>query len=1719
MKTQTLSKKHYYLLFCLLFGSLMLNAQGELFFSEYVEGTSNNKCIEIFNPTDQDIVLTDVYRIIQYRNGSTDPKTLSNLNGIIPAGEPYVICDRTLGTFSDQLFTAGPNGNDAFTLEKSGVVVDLFGTIGCDPGGDGWIVDGRFTKDVTLRRKPCIIKGVTSSSGCNFPRSGDWIAYPVNTFSGLGNHEPGSAEVEIMGNGALCENPEITLEATEGFSRYRWSTGESSRSISVNSAGTYSVTVTTALGCTAEDIKLVNGTSPEIFATISNIKPASCRPKKDGSFSVNPSGGAGGFSYAWETGSGTSSTITGLGAGTYNVTVTDDNGCSIVNEVVVGGDVTVPLTATPKGETCKGRHDGTITLSASGSNLQYSIDGDNFDSKNYFTDLAPGDYLVQVIDNQGCGDAKNIKVEGGTRFTLSNSIVAQSKCQGEGNGGQIILEPEGGRRPYTVSFDGGPFLANNFVFSDLKGDTFDIVIRDASGCEKSFEQEIEAGSDLVITGYDLTPATCAGIDDGGINIKTESGSGDFSYSVLNDAGILFPYFNPNFEDLSAGEHTIFVRDNPFDCIIPLEFEILEESPLLTNIINPTPCGDDQKATITVEPQTGIAPYQYSLDTGAFVDINIFSDLDPMAYVVTTMDGLGCIKVDSVDFEAAESFEIQLAIPSAESCANFGDGQITIFTNNATTAEYRLDNGAYVDSPVFSGLSSGDYTVYAKSGACTDSAMVTILPATPIVLLDAEPQIALCEGDDDGQLTITVSGGAAPYQYKLENTPYQANNVFTNLRQGNYTLTVRDANLCEQTFTDVTLAGPVRLDANCVVTQHVSTKDGSDGAAQITVFGGASPYNIQLVDAGFNNIISSTGVESFTNIPAGDYTVAITDFNGCTTTCNFTINEPQCDFSIDHTKSDATCFEATDGTISLVLPAGNTPYTFNWLDAQYNGQAQLTGLAVGTYSVTVTDQAGCTDSLTASITEPPLLSVEIIADNETICEKDTAQLRVTSNYAQYNWSNTSTDAVAKVYEAGTYQVSVRNADGCVAMDDIVINVIAQDTMIDTRFTCDASSVGTFAVEERDVDGCMDVVIRTFELARRDTTSITTTTCNPSEAGVVRNRYNNIFGCDSLVVTTTNLLRSDTTYQTEMSCNSDEVGFRDVVLTNAVGCDSTLIIETILDDILPQSSLTAFTCNVTEVGIDTAILKTLAGCDSLIITQTISNVSEPTSLATTTCNTANVSIDTLFLTNQFLCDSLVVINTTLAPSDFLALDEQSCNPLDTGLVIQNLINQFGCDSTVETRTTLIPINDCQLGFSLLADTICWDASQGTIQLLVTEGNPPFNYYILNDFWRDTVQRGVILTTDVETILTNIPVGQYSIVLVNDRNVRNEERIAVNQANEIIVDGLFSDYAGFAVSCEGATDGSIDLNITGGQAPYTYLWGDGTDGENLQNLATGNYQVTVMDVDGCQQDATFDLFSASEMQIDFQSFSPKCFGDVAGRLTIYDLPNANGTVEYSLDGVLFQPIGALPFTIEDLRPNEYQLFVQDENDCQASALFSVPMPIDNQLTIGDTKNLILGDSLTLTPKANFEIDRFEWSATVPLTCENCSEIKTIPTQNGAYTLTAYDANGCKNTASMTVNLRKESQVYLPNVFSPNNDGNNDVYQVLTGNIVKRLKSLKIFDYEGRLMYQVTNRPPNDAAVGWDGMFNGQKMLPAVFVVFVEVELLDGTNEMYRQTMTLVK
>ncbi len=1596
-----MNKPLYLLVFILFFSINKAGTQNNLFFSEYVEGSGNNKCLELYNPTTAAINL-NAYTIEIYNNGSANPAgTPWALSGTIPSMRTFVLCsglaDGALQSIEDGHFGFGSfNGDDAIALKHNGRTIDVFGAIGCDPG-DAWTEGGLSTKDVTLVRKSCILSG-NSGSGCNFSAlSKEWIGFPQNDFSHLGSHDSGVPIVEIQGASALCSNPSIRLSVETGYSSYKWSTGSATNSITVTRAGNYSVTISTSEGCSAMATKVINGASPAINAEISNIKEPSCKPKKDGSFRINASGGVGGFSYDWGEGAQTSSAVREIGAGNYVITITDRNGCTETVTAIINAPVLLPLNPPiVTNETCKDRKDGTITLAASGAQgkLEFSIDGGiNTQEEGYFDNLAPGNYLAQVIDASGCGDQKLVTIEKGSQFTLGNTRVAQEKCAGEG-GGQILLSPSGGEAPYSYSLNGSPFSSNP-VLSNLMAGKHEIVVRDANNCAKTFEQVIEAGSDLMVT-FEAEPVTCAGKMDGIIHIATTGGVGAVSYYIDDDNR---PYFRKTeFANLAAGLHKIRVRDQK-DCVVEEEIFIGQEATFDVRInVQPEVCAGNENGQINIVPNDENTTYEFSLDGQSFQKENIFDHLTPNLYEVFTRDGTGCIVTDTARIDSGSNLIITFIDAQPESCPGREDGQFQIFTKGEIgQVNYALDGENFGESSVFSGLAAGQYIIYGKDERnCTVQETATIFAGELPQIQSVNTTNLSCNGENNGQITIEVIGQNAPFQYRLNMDDFQTTNTFSGLGQGDYTVTVRDANGCEISA-DTSISEPLSLEITCEILQHLSSPNAMDGAARVTVSGGSVPYNIQLVDANFNNIISIDGIEEFDQLSSGEYTVEVIDDEGCKATCTFLIEEPPCNIIVDPSIIDVQCKGNQNGSIHLIIENAVEPLSFDWGREELDGQQNPSGLPAGIYEVTVTDQENCSKPATIVVQEPPPLEVKITELDSAICEKDSTILTLNANYDQYLWSTGAATSEIIVYEAGSYSVMVSNAMGCVVADTIEISKILQDTIYKVVYTCDINQVGLELVEQRGEDGCVDILLTTVELARKDTTFIEASTCSPELMGVSSIALSNQFDCDSLIITNTQLLPSDTTALTEIVCDVTQTGTFQTVLINQFNCDSLIIldkiidpanetvlkqmdcnranlgrdtsiypnrfncdslviIETALDTAAVITFLSRASCELALTGIDTLFFKNNQHCDSLVVITTTLDSSSIAFLEKHSCDSVDTGIDTLFFTNQFLCDSLVIITTHLLKSHFLLVEETSCNPQDTGTFVLNLVNQFDCDSVVQINIKATSISDCQIAFSALADTLCGQEANGSIEIITTLGMPPYHYFILDENQLDTFEKGIILSNNEVHIASSLPAGNYIITLVDDMGIEESKMVSISV------------------------------------------------------------------------------------------FSPK-------------------------------------------------------------------------LDLGTEISINLGDSLTLKPIANFEINRYEWTTSRPIDCPNCPEIDVKPLTNERYELTAYAANGCSASAALLIRVKKEAAIYIPTAFSPNSDQLNDHFQIYPSRAVRLIKSFQIVDYEGRLMYQVKNIVPSNMPEGWDGFFNGQPMTPAVFVVFVEAVLIDGTEEQLVKTMNLVR
>ncbi len=367
--------------------------------------------------------------------------------------------------------------------------------------------------------------------------------------------------------------------------------------------------------------------------------------------------------------------------------------------------------------------------------------------------------------------------------------------------------------------------------------------------------------------------------------------------------------------------------------------------------------------------------------------------------------------------------ILTATPSNVLC--FGGSGSVVLNATGANAPY-----TYGGSPT-QNLSPGTYTYTATSTNGCVSAPVSITitqPQAGLILSNTQVNV-LCFGNNTGSIDLTVTGGTAPYTYAWSNNTTAQDP--SNLIAGAYTVTVTDANGCAATAT-VTITQPASALVATTTQVMIACFGGSTGSVNMTPTGGTAPYT--YVWTGGSTAQSAIGV------PAGTYTVVVTDANGCTTTISATITQPQAPLSLATTQVNVLCFGNSTGSIDL-SPSGGTPgYTYAWSN---NSTIQdPLNLIAGTYTVVVTDANGCIDTTGVIITQPQSgLSLSSTQVNVLCFGNNTGaiNLTVTGGTAPYTyaWSNNTTAQDPSNLIAGVYTVTVTDANNCTATLSITI----------------------------------------------------------------------------------------------------------------------------------------------------------------------------------------------------------------------------------------------------------------------------------------------------------------------------------------------------------------------------------------------------------------------------------------------------------------------------------------------------------------------------------------------------------------------------------------------------------------------------------------------------------------------------------------------------------
>lgn len=730
---------------------------------------------------------------------------------------------------------------------------------GGNPGGFTylWSPGGGATEDTAGLVAGVYNVTVTDSRGC-FSTAGATVTQPLPLFLNIASYN------DLLCNGDSSGAIDITANGGVPPYSYAWSSGENTEDISDLILGTYTATVTDGNGCTATISQVINEPTPLVVTGV--VTNATCYGAANGSIDITVTGGTPSYTYLWSTFQ-TSEDVTGLSGGTYNVIVTDNNGCQKGTSFVVGEPTQLVLTTAITQISCFNSNDGAIDLTVTGGTPGYTYvwSPGNTPTED-LSGLNGNTYSVTVTDANGCTATTQVTIVNPTMINTS-FIVKNPLCYADSNGA-VDLIPSGGSYPYTFAWNNG---ANTEDLTAIPAGTYIVTITDSKNCVKVDSATLVEPKAIYTSGFTKN-VSCNGKDDGFIDITAYGGTLPYSFqwssgSTTEDIG-----------SLSGGSYLVTVSDAN-GCLGISQYDVIEPAVLRVQAVGTdVSCFGGCNGTVSAIPTGGTTPYEYLWSN--FIIDSTQGPLCAGLYIVELVDSNLCHTFDSVRINEPTDITINGVVTDVF-CNGFNTGAILVTVGGGTPGyTFLWSNGATTQS--VSGLVAGTYSVtVTDSRGCVKTATFVVGEISSIHTT-ASISNPTCFGSNNAFVSVSVTGGTPPYVYNWNTTPAQGGAVATNLIAGVYELTVTDVNSCSGTVS-ATVTNPTPIVVTTTPTDS-RCSNVATGTVTASVTGGVPPYIYEL-----NGIAQPSN--TFTNLAPGNYVIVVTDVNGCDGTKTFTITSP------------------------------------------------------------------------------------------------------------------------------------------------------------------------------------------------------------------------------------------------------------------------------------------------------------------------------------------------------------------------------------------------------------------------------------------------------------------------------------------------------------------------------------------------------------------------------------------------------------------------------------------------------------------------------------------------------------------------------------------------------------------------------------------------------------------------------------------------------------
>lgn len=1277
--------------------------------------------------------------------------------------------------------------------------------------------------------------------------------------------QPNALNVSITASSLACNgvcNASACGNITGGVApyRYSWNTSptQTTSCISNLCAGTYSLTVTDNNNCVTSASTVIN--QPTALSVSTSATDASCNGRCDGTVGALAGGGTPPYNYTWSPGTLPGANLTNRCAGTYTVTVTDNNGCSGSGTATVSQPQILSPNIQATNVSCNGLNNGSVTVTPTGGTAPYTYDwapgNPTGEGTPTISGLSPGTYSVNIRDNQGCVVTASVAVTQPQPLAAS-VVTAQSSCNV--CNGSTRIAPTGGTRPYTYTW--ANTTSTDSIASGLCPGTYSVTVTDARGCSTTLSSTINQTVQILITISDSS-VSCFGACDGIATANASGGRPQYSYLWSTAAGTTLST-TQTASGLCAGTYVVLATDAD-GCFNRDTVTFVNPVAVTTTVTSTNlSCNGTCDGTASATGAGGTGTFTYLWRPGN-LNTQSISGLCAGTYTVTVRDGNNCAQIDSVTITQSDPLSVTYTTVSAN-CGQ-ADGSITI-TPAGGVGNYTYSwSAAGATTQNLANITAGIYTV-----TITDAAGCALTTTVPVSNING-PTVTIsstnvpCFGDCSGTSTINITPAGPAYTIDWAGTPSgDGTTSVTGLCAGVQNVAVTDAVGCVRVATD-TIVAPPALSVTSNI-NNVSCNGGSNGSISVNASGGVGNYSYQWSPGG--QITSN-----ISNLPAGTYTLTLRDGNNCDSVLTFTLTEPPA-LAISMSSTDVVCNSDCDGTASAVVTGGTLPYTYSW----NNGGVvpEIVNLCPATYTLTVTDARGCNIIATATITEPDPLVASISSSNATCFAScnGSATASATGGTGAYAfiWSPGAINtATASALCAGSYTVTVTDDNSCATTGTVSITEPQQVTpgVVVTNVTCNGACNGRATANATGGTGAF-----TYSWSPGGETTSSISNLCPGTYTVVVSDANNCSGTQIITITEPAVLVPNAS-GIDPVCSGDCNGMAVASAIGGTAPYSYLWTQgSVSNDTLANLCDGTYQVTVTDANLCSA-------------GQTVTLIDPPAldvlvSEGPPNCGVSNGSISLTPITGT------APYNYSWSPAVVPpGPGSNSASNLAAGIYLVTVTDASGCDSTfvITLNNNDGPTDDS----NITVNTTCPGGCDGTSTVFPVGGTLPYLYE-----WFDDAGTAIGQTSQTATALC---AGAYIIEVTDGNSCIYFANDTVGQPDPIVANADITPN-----TCTGISDGAITVNPSGGTGPYTLEWQPGgSNSSTITGLAPGTYTLTITDDASCVMVDSFVVAPASVLDAVVSTSSINC-SDVCSGIATVDVLSGNAPFNFQWSDPLAQ------------------------------------------------------------------------------------------------------------------------------------------------------------------------------------------------------------------------